>query len=356
MEQIRVEYEKLTEIARTFLQCSNKNQEILQRITQISDLLRVGGWIGRGAAAFYEEIDSDLLPALKRLIGTLEEASRATTEIHDLFRKAEEDAASLFTTKSSSELSDHSLPIPIPVPTPPPPTPRPLDKYDVLEKEIQLRIANLKKANLVPDNSKLWDMNNAHGVTEILAHKEVIITLAKRYNIDPVLLAGTLASEKDFDYDIKDYVQDITGRWGVSSNGLGIASVHQKTLKQAIQYLKIHKLASAHDAAIYDQSAQHRVSFEGTAEGAAIVLAMLTHAKKGVHSTQDMAVVWGAYRTGVKDLSPREGDEAPGYTSIPNYINNKANMPDGLPSEFGIGTNAYMSEPYFKFLQKEFKN
>ena len=110
-------------------------------------------------------------------------------------------------------------------------------------------------------------------------------------------------------------------------------------------------------AANYNWDPKYRVSFEGTSEGAAIVTAMYYHTKypsgeypKEINpSSQDMAVIWAAYRSGIKDYIPR--DDGQGFASVDDFRNNIAN---GGSGDYQMGKNAYMSEPYFQYYQELF--
>jgi uncharacterized protein YukE len=54
------------------------------------------GWIGAGADAFFDEMESLVLPAQVRLEQALERAGQITQEISDFVHTAEEDASGLF--------------------------------------------------------------------------------------------------------------------------------------------------------------------------------------------------------------------------------------------------------------------
>ncbi|MEO1334381.1 MAG: hypothetical protein AAFV29_02000 [Myxococcota bacterium] len=223
--------------------------------------------------------------------------------------------------------------------------------------------------------------------TEFYAPKDVIPTLtspknmqliqqtAARYGIEPELLAGVVAAEMDFDHDRNDVFQDGFGRnapWLLdvfqADSGAGVASVHLPTLKQSIEYIKKNpdrfgsSVVSA--ASKYDLSTNNRSTFAGSVESAAIVTAALRDWKRangdvGQLTTEDMASIWGAYRTGVGGFSIQEDKKTVpvgqgGFKNGTDFALNRANGAQGLPREMQIGGNAYQSLPYFKFFQSAF--
>lgn len=60
------------------------------------DTLRGGQWVGKGATAFYREMDSAILPAMKKLASALDSAGAITKQISQIIKQAEEDSAALF--------------------------------------------------------------------------------------------------------------------------------------------------------------------------------------------------------------------------------------------------------------------
>ena len=54
------------------------------------EILKGGDWVGKGADKFYGEMDSAVLPALKRLITALETAQRVTRQISKIHKDTKE--------------------------------------------------------------------------------------------------------------------------------------------------------------------------------------------------------------------------------------------------------------------------
>lgn len=221
---------------------------------------------------------------------------------------------------------------------------------DLLHNDIKKREWELIKTLHLPEDSFL--KNSGQTIDFILKpeNRQIIEEMATRYGVDPALLAGIVASEMDFDYGIDDSLQDVLGYIGIETKGtVGISSVGEETLETAIEYLQDHNSPGFKWSQVYDFDIHNRTSDRGAIEGAAIVAAWLTNLHGGVNSAEDMAVVWGAYRRGIQDYSPNGG----GY-SLKGFQNNIANGTDNFKTEYKMGKNAYISQPYFEYFQEVF--
>lgn len=105
----RADYEALTRIAASFLQEAERVRQTTQSVQRMVETLRNGDWVGEGATAFYREMDSEVLPAMKRLASALEAAGRVTKDLAKLFRETEEFIARFFNALASSGLSAAGL-------------------------------------------------------------------------------------------------------------------------------------------------------------------------------------------------------------------------------------------------------
>ncbi|WP_161569220.1 WXG100 family type VII secretion target [Candidatus Oscillochloris fontis] len=112
-DAIQVNYEQLQDIARRFRSQSDACTELQRTLKHTYQPLEQGGWIGKGAAAFFREMDTEVFPALDRLQQALTHGESVTQEVIALFRAAEEDAAHLLQSESEA--------------TPTPPTVTPID-------------------------------------------------------------------------------------------------------------------------------------------------------------------------------------------------------------------------------------
>lgn len=95
-DEIRADYDQLEQVASQFANQSQVIQEMLQRVRSGMEQLEDGGWIGRGADAFFSEMQSIVLPAVQRLESALNDASGATKQIAQTMHQAEEEGRSLF--------------------------------------------------------------------------------------------------------------------------------------------------------------------------------------------------------------------------------------------------------------------
>lgn len=93
---IQVDYESLDAIARRFQQQNQQIVAVKQRVDRNVSSLRNGGWLGQGSTAFFREMESEVNPAVQRLIKALAEAQKVTLQLKILIREAEEEAANPF--------------------------------------------------------------------------------------------------------------------------------------------------------------------------------------------------------------------------------------------------------------------
>ncbi len=71
------------------------------RLQRGKETLQNGGWEGRGAKAFYAEMDSVVIPGARRLHEVLGQAAEVTLKIIKTMRQAEEEAARVFRGSSA---------------------------------------------------------------------------------------------------------------------------------------------------------------------------------------------------------------------------------------------------------------
>ena len=95
-DRIRADYDELAAIAREFQQEGYSVDSLIVRLRRCVDALEYGGWIGRGASAFYGEMHNDIFPALQRLANALLDGGDAVNQISQIIRSAEEEASALF--------------------------------------------------------------------------------------------------------------------------------------------------------------------------------------------------------------------------------------------------------------------
>lgn len=91
--RVRADYDQLAQIAARFGREAERTQETIGKIKGLMSTLQGGDWIGKGATAFYREMDSEVMPSLTRLGKSLGEAQRSMNQIIQIVRGAEEEAA-----------------------------------------------------------------------------------------------------------------------------------------------------------------------------------------------------------------------------------------------------------------------
>jgi len=93
--RVRADYEQLRRIAQEFSAHADACRQELRRLRSAKDVLERGDWAGRGAKAFYAEMDSEVLPSLSRLVTALGQASQTTAAVSAIIQQAEDEAAAL---------------------------------------------------------------------------------------------------------------------------------------------------------------------------------------------------------------------------------------------------------------------
>lgn len=94
-DRLEVNYESLERVATVFQNHSESTQQSMDSITQMMETLR-SGWIGEAADAFFQEMEDEVLPTMRRLVGAIEEASQTTKRISSTMEDAEEQAGNCF--------------------------------------------------------------------------------------------------------------------------------------------------------------------------------------------------------------------------------------------------------------------
>ena len=91
--KVRADYDLLREAAARLGSQAAATQKSLLTLEQGMKVLESGDWLGKGAAAFYQEMGSQVLPTMKRLATALATAERTTVLIGQLMAEAEAEAA-----------------------------------------------------------------------------------------------------------------------------------------------------------------------------------------------------------------------------------------------------------------------
>ncbi|WP_129629713.1 WXG100 family type VII secretion target [Candidatus Oscillochloris fontis] len=94
-DEIKVEYDQLDQIRSRFSNQVQAIEEMLREIRTAFEPLSNGGWLGRGANAFFDEMNSEVLPACQKLYNAMNEASQVTNEVSNIMKRGEQEAQSM---------------------------------------------------------------------------------------------------------------------------------------------------------------------------------------------------------------------------------------------------------------------
>jgi len=95
-DEFKADYQQLEEVAAKFNSAAQAVQEVQQKVRVSYGKLANKGWIGMGATAFFDEMETKVLPSQERLQDALEKAGQATHKIAAAVKQADEDASSPF--------------------------------------------------------------------------------------------------------------------------------------------------------------------------------------------------------------------------------------------------------------------
>lgn len=100
--RVRGDYDQLKQIAQSFQGQADTSSSTLQALKQHMQTLQGGDWIGKGADAFYQEMNSAVLPSMQRLTQALSRAAAVTQQMGQIVKQAEEEAARVLNGPSGS--------------------------------------------------------------------------------------------------------------------------------------------------------------------------------------------------------------------------------------------------------------
>ena len=96
MDEFQCKYDEMENIAKIFQAQADIAQQVFDSIRNTMEDLKPD-WIGKGSDAFFNEMESEVNPALQRLIQALEEGSNVVMQINQTIETAEQEAQSQFT-------------------------------------------------------------------------------------------------------------------------------------------------------------------------------------------------------------------------------------------------------------------
>ena len=109
--RVRADHDSLAGIAKSLALNAASTRQSLQRIKREVETLQGGDWKGKGATAFYQEMQSEVLPSLTRLAAALETANLVTRNVGKLMLEAERLAAALFKLGGASGATSLAAPV-----------------------------------------------------------------------------------------------------------------------------------------------------------------------------------------------------------------------------------------------------
>jgi len=89
-------HDELPKISKTFGRESAHVKSTIDRLNRVIQVLEGGDWIGEGAATFYGEMHSEVMPALLRLMKALEMGAAVTEQINRLVEEVEQETVHFF--------------------------------------------------------------------------------------------------------------------------------------------------------------------------------------------------------------------------------------------------------------------
>lgn len=94
--KIRIDYDQMQQMTQMFTAQGSAIAGVNRKIKAAQSTLEGGDWIGKGAKAFFQEMNSDVNPSMKRLEKAMEEAARITKQIHTVMHQAEDKSSKIF--------------------------------------------------------------------------------------------------------------------------------------------------------------------------------------------------------------------------------------------------------------------
>ena len=98
--RIRMHYTDMGQAAQALSQEGQNIQQLYSALKNQTEGLHNNGWKGRGADAFFREMEGTILPGVQKLNNALSHSSDTINKIHQIFQNAEQEAAQLFKTRN----------------------------------------------------------------------------------------------------------------------------------------------------------------------------------------------------------------------------------------------------------------
>jgi WXG100 family type VII secretion target len=99
---IRADYDQMPEISKRFEREAVNVKRSIDSLKRTIEVLKGGDWFGEGANAFFREMESEVMPAMQRLLKALEMGSRVIQAIERLLHETEQAIVGLFSAMLGS--------------------------------------------------------------------------------------------------------------------------------------------------------------------------------------------------------------------------------------------------------------
>ena len=93
---IKLDFDAFKNIEGAFRSQETATQQTIGKLNKVVEQLRGGDWFGEGATAFFNEMDSLVVPAMKRLQKAMGEGDRVSKEMENTQHECETSIISLF--------------------------------------------------------------------------------------------------------------------------------------------------------------------------------------------------------------------------------------------------------------------
>jgi WXG100 family type VII secretion target len=97
---IKGDFDQLERVAAIFSGQADETRNQLRSLQRNVSALKGGDWVGRGAKAFYGEMDDDVTPSMKNLVDALDGGANSLKKISKVMKDAENDVTRLFSAEA----------------------------------------------------------------------------------------------------------------------------------------------------------------------------------------------------------------------------------------------------------------
>lgn len=95
-DKTELNYEQMKGFVKTFKTEGDEILALAKDTATRADALHGGGWVGKGADKFFEEMNGEIIPAMNRLAQALNTAADIAQKVSDTYDQAEEETQGYF--------------------------------------------------------------------------------------------------------------------------------------------------------------------------------------------------------------------------------------------------------------------